>query len=184
MNRSFLFALFIVLCVLFLLFMPIVIESDAHCDLNRKKFGFAVFLFKKIKLIGGYITTYTGGIAVHITQKKAILIPYKQMNSERKKFSFIRTFRLISFKLTTETGAEYLLPIGIMHTALRAYFFASGGEKDKIENNLWLTDGDTLRVSLNFVAFFNGYILLKNVLKFIKEKIEFLWRKKRKQSAV
>lgn len=184
MNRSFLLVLLILLSVAFLLFFPIILESDTHCDVNRKKFGFAVFAFTKIKIVGGYITTYQGGIALHVAKKKAILIPYRQMNSERKKFSFMRTFRLVSFRLTTETGAEYLLPIALAHTALRAYFFASGGEKDKIENNLWLTDGDTLRVSLNFVVFFNLYILLKNFLKFIREKIKILWRRKKKQSAV
>ena len=160
------------------------IESDTHCDLNRKKFGFAVFLFKRIKIIGGYIATYNGGIALHVSEKKAILIPYSQMNSERKRFSFIKTFRLIAFNLTTETGAEYLLPVALAHTALRAYFFTIGGDKDKIENNLWLTDGDTLRVSLNFVIFFNLYILLKNFIKFLKEKIKILWRKRKKKSTV
>ncbi|MBR2023765.1 MAG: hypothetical protein IJ996_04555 [Clostridia bacterium] len=152
--------------------------------MNRKKFGFAVFLFKRIKIIGGYIATYNGGIALHVSEKKAILIPYSQMNSERKRFSFIKTFRLIAFNLTTETGAEYLLPVALAHTALRAYFFTIGGDKDKIENNLWLTDGDTLRVSLNFVIFFNLYILLKNFIKFLKEKIKILWRKRKKKSTV
>ena len=184
MSRSFLYILLGLLSVAFLLFFPIVIESDTHCDVNRKKFGFAVFAFKRIKLVGGYITTYQGGIALHISKKKAILIPYSQMNSERKRFSVIKTFRLISFNLTTETGAEYLLPIAFAHTALRAYFFAIGGDKDKIENNLWFTDGDTLRVSLNFVIFFNLYILLKNFIKFLKEKIKILWRNKKKKSTV
>ncbi|MBQ8685118.1 MAG: hypothetical protein IJ514_02980 [Clostridia bacterium] len=176
------YAVLILLSTAFLLFFPIVIESDTHLDLNRKKCGFAVFAFKRIKLIGGYIATYDGGLALHVSKKNAILIPYSQMDSERKRFSFIRTFRLISFRLTTETGAEYLLPVGLIHTALRACFFAIGGDKDKIENNLWLTDGDTLRVSLNFVIFFNLYILLKNFLKFLKEKIKILWRKKMKKS--
>lgn len=184
MSRFFLFLALSLLILALLLFFPIVIESDTHCDLNRKKFGFAVFLFKRIKIIGGYIATYNGGIALHVSEKKAILIPYSQMNSERKRFSFIKTFRLIAFNLTTETGAEYLLPVALAHTALRAYFFTIGGDKDKIENNLWLTDGDTLRVSLNFVIFFNLYILLKNFIKFLKEKIKILWRKRKKKSTV
>ncbi len=181
MGKLFLFsAIFFLL--LSLLFLPIVIEMDAHYDVNRKKFGFAVYLFKKIKIVGGYLGVYEGGIALHLSSKKAKLIPYAQLNSERKRFSFIRTFRLLSFVLTTETGAEYLLPVATAHTFLRAYFFSIGGDKDKIENNLWLTDGDTLRISLNSVIYFNLFILIKNFIVFIKEKMKILWQKKIKKS--
>ena len=173
-----------ILGIVLILFFPIVIETDAHFDLNKKKCGFAVYLYKKIKLIGGYAATYQGGLALHVSPKKAILIPYSQMDSERKRFSFIKTCRLIEFTLTTETGAEYLFPVAALHAGLRTYFFIIGGEKENIENNLWLTDGDVLRVSLNFVIFFNLFILLCNFIKFLKEKIKILWRRKTKKSTV
>lgn len=184
MGRFFLFFFLIVISLGLVLFLPIVVETDAHYDMNRKKFGFAVFIYKFLKIVGGYVTTYSGGFAVHISPKKAVLLPYERMNSERKRFSFIKTFRLVSFNLTTETGAEYLLPISTAHTFLRAYFFATGGDKDKIENNLWLTDGDVLRVSLNSVLYFNLYILLRNFIIFLKEKMKILWRKKTKKSTI
>ena len=174
----------ILIGVLFLLFVPIVIELDAHYDMNRKKFGFATYIYKNIKLFGGYVGVYPGGLALHFSKKKAKLIPYSKLNSERKRFSFLRTFRLISFTLTTETGVEYLFPISTLHTVLRAYFFTIGGDKDKIENNLWLTDGDVLRISLNCVIYFNIVILLTNLIKFLKEKIKILWRKKTKKSII
>ena len=137
-----------------------------------------------MKLIGGYATTYKGGVALHISPKKAVLIPYKEMDKERKKFSFFKTLRLISFTLTTETGAEYLFPVALAQVALRIYFFAIGGNKEDIENNLWLTDGDVLRVSSYGVFFFNLFILLVNFLKFLKEKIIILCRKKKKKSII
>ncbi len=165
-----------------LLFFPIFLEADVHYDMNRKKFGFALYAYKVIKLIGGYVTTYPGGIALHISPKKAILKPYSGMDSERKRFSFTKAFRIVSFSLTTETGAEYLLPVSIAHTALRAVFFSVGGERENIENNLWLTDGDELKISMNLVTFFNLFILLCAFLKFLKEKIKSLWRKKTKKS--
>ncbi len=179
-----LFILLILSSIALLLFLPFIIEIDIHYDLNRKKLAFAVYLYKKIKIVGGYVGVYTGGIALHLSPKKAKLIPYSKLDSERKRFSVIRTFRLIAFRLTTETGVEYLLPIATLHTALRAYFFAIGGDKEKIENNLWLTDGDVLRVSLNSVIYFNLFIILKNFILFIKEKIQILWQKKTKKSII
>ena len=104
MSRLF----FFVLIVLALLFFPIYLETDAHYDLNRKKLGFCVYAYKKIPVFGGYVSTYQGGVAFHLSQKRAILLPYNQMESERKKFSLLKTFRLKNFNLTTETGAEYL----------------------------------------------------------------------------
>ncbi len=164
--------------VLAILFFPIYVETNAHYDVHRRKFAFAVYAYKKILVIGGYVATYSGGLALHISKKKAILLPYSQMNSQRKKFSFVKTFRLKSFILTTETGAEYLPLTALAHSLLRTAFFIKGGKKEGIENNLWLTDGDVLRISLNSVLYFNLFILLKNFIKYCKEKLIALWQKK------
>ena len=170
--------------LLLLLFFPILIRTDTHFDLNKKKLGFAVFLYGKIKLVGGYGETYKGGFAFHVSPKKAIIIPYAQMNNERKRFSIMKTFHLKSFILTVETGAEYLLQAGALHALLRTYFFIKGGEKENIENNLWLTDGDILRLSLSFTVHFNLFILLCDFIQFIKEKVKTIWQKKTKKSTV
>ncbi len=182
MGRFFLFAALSLLLLVVLLFFPIFLELDVHYDMNRKKFGFVLYAYKILKLIGGYVTTYPGGIALHVSPKKAIVKPYSGLDSERKRFSFTKAFRIVSFSLTTETGAEYLLPVSLAHTALRTIFFSIGGEEGKIENNLWLTDGDELKVSMNLVTYFNLFILLCAFLKFLKEKIISIWRKKTKKS--
>ena len=182
MGRLLFYITITVAIFLLVLFFPIIFRVDQHFDLNKKKMGFAVFLYDKIKIIGGYATTYPGGIALHISPKKAIVIPYAQMNNERKRFSIVKTFHLQSFILTIETGAEYLFLTSTMHAILRTYFFARGGEKENIENNLWLTDGDVLRVSLTFTVRFNLFILLCDLIQFIKEKLKTKCRKKTKKS--
>ncbi len=183
MGRLFFYAL-VPLLVAFILFFPIYVEMDAHYDMNRRKLAFAVYAYKVLPVFGGYIATYKGGLALHVSKKKAILIPYSKLNSERKRFSFIKTFRLKKFLLTTESGAEYLFLTALAHGVLRTVFFVKGGKKEKIENNLWLTDGDVLRVSLNCLIYFNLFILLKNFIKFCKEKIRLLCRKKIKKSTL
>ena len=130
------------------------------------------------------MTSYPGGIAIHNSSKNAILKPYSQLDSDRKRFSFIRSFRLSSFILTTETGAEYLFLVAIVQILLRCIFFVNGGTKEKVENNVWLTDGDELRISLNFIAYFNIFLLIKELVKFLRGKISLLWQKKMKSSIV
>ncbi len=181
MGRLFFFALSVI-GIAALLFFPIYLETDAHYDMNRRKFTFAVYAYKFIPIIGGYVATYSGGLALHVSKRKAILIPYSKLNSERKKFSFVKTFRLKTFLLTTESGAEYIFLTALAHTVLRTLFFIRGGKKEWIENNLWATDGDVLRVSLNCLIYFNLFILLKNFIIFCKEKIQILCRKKIKKS--
>ena len=182
MGRLILYTMLFLIITVLLLFVPIVLEADGHYDMNRRKFGFAVFLYKIIKLIGGYAATYKGGLALHVSPKKAILVPYSEIDKESKRFLFVRSFRLIAFTITTETGAEYLLPVSLGHTLLRTVFFLLGGDKNKFENNLWLTDGDILRVSFNIVAYFNLFMMLCALFKFLKEKIKTLWQKKMKKS--
>ena len=164
------------------LFLPLYLKTDIHYDMNRRKFAFAVYIFGFLRIVGGYVATYPGGLAIHITKQTAFLLPYSEMNKERKKYSFLRSFRLRSLLITTETGAEYLSLVALAHAFLRVFFFAKGGEKRKIENNLWLTNGDVLRISVRVVLQFTMFILLRNAWKVLKEKMKELWQKKTEKS--
>ena len=150
---SVLLFVFLGLCVA--LFLPIFLETSVYYDVNKRKFSFSVELYRCFRLLGGYIATYKGGIAIHTSRKKAIVIPYYDLDKERKRFSFIRIFKLKSLLLTMETGAEYLLPINIAHMIVKMYFFVKCEKKSKIVNNLWLYDGDILRISLQSEVLFN-----------------------------
>lgn len=171
--------LFLLSIIVIVLFFPIYLETNAHYDVNKRKLAFSICIFRFLRIFGGYIATYKGGLAIHKSQNKAVIIPYTDVQKEGKRFSILKTFQIKSFVLTTETGAEYLFPCAFTHAILRTIFFIKGGKKRNIENNLWLTDGDTLRISLNCVLFFNFFILLTNFFKFLKEKL-YLCRKKSK----
>ena len=164
--------------LILLLFFPVYVELNAHYDMNRRKFAFGLYAYKIFKLIGGYIATYTGGIAMHLRKNKAILVPYSQMDSERKRFSFIRTFRLKKLITTIETGAEYLFPIAFIEKTAQIWLFVRGVDENKVRNNLILTDGDVLKISLRALVYFNLFILLKNFIIVLKEKLKVYGAKK------
>jgi len=184
MGRFFLISSIVLLSVAFLLFFPFWLNADVHYDMNKSKFAFSVALFKNIKLIGGYATTYRGGVALHVSPEKAILIDYSEMNGKRKKFSFMKSFRLKSFVLTTETGAEYLLGVSLAHTFVQTYLLYKRKEKKNVRSNLWLTDGDVLKITGHITLFFNFFILLLEFIKFLKEKIKTICRKKTEKSII
>lgn len=162
---------------------PLLFEGSFYYDMNRKKYAFSLKIFR-IKILGGYFSTYPGGLAMHVSDKKAVLIPFNRMNDDRKKFAFIKTFRLIRFHLTTETGAEYLLQCMIIHALIRGYLQQKAQYALNIKTGVWLTDGDVLRLSGNWLMFFNLFMLIKNFIVFLKEKMKILWRKKIEKSTI
>ena len=170
MGRLFFILGIIVLVLLLLLFVPIDLETDAYYDMNGRKLAFSVNAYRIIPLVGGYVATYPGGLAFHITKKKAVVLPYSQVKDEQKRFSVMRTFWLKKACFHAETGAEYLLPIMLMQRGLQIYALTKQGKKTKLENELWLSHGDTLKLSVNFLVQFNIFKLLRSILKNVKEK--------------
>ncbi len=153
----------IVVLVTALLFIPIPTRLYLHYDVNRRKFCFALYVFSFLRIVGGYVATYRGGLALHISQNRAIVFPYKQMKSERKRFSFLRTFPLTRLETTVETGADYLLPVTCAVSVLRTYYLLRGGKISRLEQNLWLADGDVLRISCNIGTRFYIAKLIANM---------------------
>lgn len=133
-------------------------------------------------MYGGYATSYQGGVALHVKRDKAVLLPYSDMESERKKLAVYRAFHVKKVSVTTETGAEYLLAVSLAHTGVKAFFQAVLGER--VKSSLWLTDGDVLKTSVNLLLWFNLFIILKLFIKFIKEKIKSVCRKKTEKSTI
>ena len=164
------------------LFAPIVQEFNAYGDLNEKKLAFSLYLFGFIKLIGGYVSSYRGGVAVHISEKKAILLPYSGMNEQRKKFKIFRSFRLISLEAAAETGADYFAGAGIACAFLKGYL-AVKGETKKSDVKLYLTDGDALRVSVRIAAYFQIGVLLALFIRYLFKvairRMKGLWKKEK-----
>ena len=177
------FTLFLVIAgAAIFLFAPIVQEFNVFGDLGSKKLAFSLYLFGFVKLAGGYVTSYRGGVAVHPSEKKAVLLPYSGMNEERKKFKIFRSFRLISLETSAETGAEYFAGAAVTYAALKS-FLALKGALNKSELKLYLTDGDALKVSVRVVAYFQIAVLLALFVRFLIKtairRIKEIWKKEK-----
>ena len=170
--------------ILLLLFFPIFLSLNVHYDLNRKKFCFSLNLYKKIKLIGGYVAPCPKGIALHVSEQKAILVQYTEMESERKKFSFFKTMRLYRLTVVTETGADYLLGVYFLSLLGQILGVIKEGSANAVKTGVWLVNGDVLRISARVVWLFNGCTILKEWIRVLKEKIKYLWKKKARKSIV
>ena len=169
MGKIFLWgALIISLCILLL--FPIVITTDAYYLLRSKKIAFSIRLFGKIKIVGGYLSTYEGGVAIHISDAKAIILGYKEMEERGKSFSFKKLFTLKKFSLHIRTGAEYFLPLYAVEQIRKIIGRIKPSVQKKTEARISLVNGDVLQVATRLSV-------TTTVLRQIKILIIYLWRR-------
>lgn len=174
MSRFFLIAICL-LSALSLAFLPIFQTLDVYADARKGKLAFSLRLFGFIKLLGGYFGIYKDGVVLHSSYKKVYLLPYREMDEKRKKFSFVKSFRLFSFRVAIESGAEYAL-----YTAILDRLYACAKEiapqksilKKRMLLSLWLTDGDILRACGKITTYFNLTTILKSFFIFLSSRIK------------
>ena len=182
MGRLFLFTE-IFSIVLIILFLPVFISGNLHFDIKRNKYAFCLKLYEKIRIFGGYATLYSEGIALHVSDKKAILLPYTEIDSRRKQFSFVNAFEPISIKIVLESSAERLFPLSLLVSLI--HLLTSFNEQfRKFHLNVWFSENTTFKVNAKFTVFFNNFVLLINLLQFLWRKIKNIWQEKVKKSTI
>lgn len=177
-----------------LLFLfPIFIYIDAYVDVRENKCWFALSLFKFVKIFGGYLQLKKEGLVFHLTEKKAVILPYKQMAPMRKKFEVTKGFQLYRFHQIVETGGEGQPSGVVIAAALQAASAQIFSVLEtlhpflSLKNGVLLTERAELKLTLQFVTVFNGLILsiaigkklLEAFLKWIRKKrLIASWKKR------
>ena len=178
MSKFFLCGL-ISLAVLLVLFFPIFLNADFYYQIRSKKVGFYLSLYGKIKLIGGYISTYPGGVAIHLSQKKALLTGYREMDEQRKKFPFQDFFTLKKISLHIRTGAEYFFSLYALQTVKTIVTHIRPKYGRIIDSNLSLVNGDELRISARIITKSTLFKQVKGIIKYIVSRILSIWKMKK-----
>lgn len=185
MGELFVYSFF--LGIFFFLF-PVFVYIDAFVDVRENKCWFALSLFKYFKIFGGYIEIKKPGIVFHLTKKKAVILPYKELAPMRKKFEVTKGFQLYRFHQIVETGGEGK-PLGVFIGA--AILSASGQVFSvlhslhpflSLKNGVLLTDHADLKLTFQTVTIFNGLILSIAIGKKILEAI-LNWIRKKESTA-
>ena len=185
MSELFIYSTFIG-TLLFL--FPVFVYADAYVDILENKFWFSLSLFKFIKVFDGDAQVKKEGLVFHITEKKALILQYKQMAPMRKKFEVTKGFQLYRFHQIVETGGEGS-PAGIFIAAtlqsVGAQIFSVMQTLHpflSLKSGVLLTETPNLKITLQTVTVFNGLVL---VIAFTKKLLEaFLaWIKRKKLTA-
>ena len=177
-----------------LFLLPLYVTLEAHVDVKENKCWFHIALYRHLKILGGYGQLAKDGIALHITKKKAIFIPYAQMGDTRKKFEITQGFQLLRFHQIIETGGAesiYGIMLGAVSNSISGSVFSVLQTKYpflSLKNNLLLTNRAELKVTLQSEVVFNGLVvavaltkkLLEALINWIRtKKSTASWKKRR-----
>ncbi len=171
-----------------LTFFPVFLWLDAYVDIPKNRAWFSLSLFRYLKLFGGYGQLDREGIAVHLTKKKAVFIPYSKLADTRKKFEVTKGFQLWRLHQSVETGGAESVAGVMIAAALQS---AGGGTfaylKTKhpflsLKNDTLLSEEASLKLSFETALVFNGFVL---GMALIKKALEALikWIRKKRSTA-
>ena len=171
-----------------LFLLPLYVRVEAHLDVKENKCWFFAGLYRHIKLFGGYGQLARDGVALHITKKKAIFIPYAKMADTRKRFEIMKGFQLMNLYHIVETGGAdsiYGIMLGATFNAATGSAFSLLQTRHpflSLKNNLLLTNRTELKLTLETEVVFNGLVLTIALTKKLLEVI-ITWIKTKKLTA-
>ena len=154
--------------VVLLLIFPIYISIDLYFDVISGKIGCQISLYQKIKLLGGYFTPCSGGFALHVSDKKARLFTYQQIEAGRRQLSFESGFKITSIRWIAEIAPEYLFGVWTIDNLFKTLFFFRR-RKPILERALYLKESGFrifARTSLRF-----------SLLSILLSLVEYLYRR-------
>ena len=163
---------------LFVLLCPIYFTVYLFTDLQKKKSYFAFYVLHYIKIHGGYAGLYHGGVALHLTDRKALLLPFREMFSAKSRFHITSGFRMLAYSHVLEVGSKNV-PGGAIMVAAAAQSgaaIASGILRRKRHCRSFKSDvllhaeQDVLKLSQRIIFVFNVLVLLFVVGKLLLNK--------------
>lgn len=165
-----------------LMFLPLVLQTDVFFDFQSNKIGCNVSLYGIFKILGGYLSPCTNGIAFHVSQKKALLLNFKQMSEEQKGFSKKHGLRLKKIRVAIELNADTFFPFLVLtEIGKLVLLFRKASLKFFYRNYVAETENIRIFARLTFSTIIIKEIFL-NVKHIVLKGGNALWQ--RKKSAI
>ncbi len=161
------------------LIFPIFFNIDIKYNKADKKVFYRINIFK-ITILNGYVELIKEGIAIHLTKRKAIIIPFNKMFEMRNKVKPLKDYHIIKLKLNIKFGIEESMIVPIALSFLSNYvlqvvkwFLFNKKPYVKLLTNFSVYENDdVLDLVTNATVVFN---LLMVVISFIKIGVEKIY---------
>lgn len=151
------FAVFI-----FLLF-PINADINIFCDILKRKLYYGVYIFKFIKIYGGFLFVNAKGFKISITDKKNITAPFSDIFKQGIDLKLYKGFLLRRINYVLENGsvenpAGPVMLMTLTEALLSSLFnvLKTDNKRLNLKQNIILVENkDALKLSMNIVYLFN-----------------------------
>ena len=173
--------------VLLFLF-PVFLFVDSYVDVTKNRAWFSVSLYRFLRIFGGYGQLDREGIALHVTKKTAVFLPFDKMGDTRKKFEITKGFQLYIYHQIVETGGANSI-YGIF---LAAALQGAGGAAFSVlqtkhpflslKSSTVLSEKPCLKLTVRTAFIFNGLVLTIALIKKLLEAL-ITWIKRKKSTA-
>ncbi len=168
---------------------PIFFSLKGYFSSEDKKLYYSLYIYGFIKINSGYIELIKEGIALHLTNKKAIVINYKSLLGFRKNIEPLKDYHVISLKTLTEIGVKdkifsYSCGAFIFQyiDSFIKWFLYNKKPYLEYDNRLSLFEGEEfIKFFIQTKIVFNILMILISIIKIVMEKIIYA-SKKRKQN--
>ncbi len=179
----------------FLFFVPVFAYVDFFADARGNKLYFCISLFRIFRIFGGYGELRKGGIAVHLTKKYALFLPYGELANTRKKFEITKGFQLWRLHQIVEIGGIDKAAAILIGAAIEGTFGGVYGYVHTLypfvsmKNSTLFSKEPCLKVTNQTAVVFNGLVLavalakkaLEALINWIRtKKSTVLWKKRLK----
>lgn len=170
-----------------LFFFPVFVYADVYVDAVERRGWFSLSQYHTIPIFRGYVQLRQEGMVLHLTKKKAILFPYSEMATTRKRFEFTQGFQPWMYEQVTELGSadevHALIAATIVQTlGMTLYAVAKERFRIPIRSGLILHQASRFSFSVQTAVVLNGYVLSSALIKVILEEL-IKWMKEKKSTA-
>lgn len=178
--------LFIIVCIMI---MPLNISVNVAVVKKYRKIFFGIYLYGAIKIFGGYIEKISEGLAIHYTNKKAIIIRSKDLIGARKSIKPFMDYHFVKFKTLTETGVgetvTHLYALLIINFINNATAKILNKKKPylTIDNgfNLYANE-DIFNLFLKSNVYLNLVMIVSSIIKVLTEKTVYAFMQRRNKN--
>ncbi len=170
---------YIVFAALLAGILPIFADLYLFYDKNIKKFFF-LFTLYRVPIFGGYGEKIQGGFVLHISDKKAVILPYSSIAGMRSQFNLRKDYYFRKLFLLTECGSKnapfipffYAFSANILTKIVGAVSQTTGGETQIKNNTIVYEDDSVFKISFRLNAVFNLITVFITLIKIILRKLE------------
>ena len=173
---SFLLAILILLFAILLL-LKVTVTVETYYDSSCNKLGCVILLYGFIKLLGGYLAPCPKGVAFHVSDKKALIFSYKQMEEGRKRFSPKSGIKLNNARIYVQTGVEYLLQALYAEQVIK--WIALFGKQRNVISRVTLHHNESLHIYAKFSVQTRATRQIIELVKYLFGRIIEKWQKKK-----